>query len=62
MGDGQFPVDGVGVHLVRPRRRQFGQHLRQCRVVRAQVVQVGAGAHGGELGGAGAPDPDLAVG
>jgi hypothetical protein len=30
--DGQLPVDGVGVHLVRPRRRQLGQHLGQRRV------------------------------
>lgn len=30
--DGQFPVDGIGVHLVRPRRRQLGQHFRQRRV------------------------------
>lgn len=32
-GDGQLPVDGIGVHLVRPRCRQFGQDLRQRRVV-----------------------------
>ncbi|MET7696464.1 hypothetical protein [Streptomyces sp. NPDC005485] len=32
-GDGQFAVDGAGVHLVGPRRRQFGQDFRQCRVV-----------------------------
>lgn len=31
--DGQFPVDGIGVQLVRPRRRQLGQHFRQRRVV-----------------------------
>ncbi|WP_426362124.1 molybdopterin oxidoreductase family protein [Streptomyces sp. E-08] len=31
--DGQLPVDGVGAHLVRPRSRQFGQYLRQRRVV-----------------------------
>ncbi|MFD7866039.1 hypothetical protein [Streptomyces sp. NPDC059783] len=30
-GDGQ--VDGVGVHLVRPRGGQLGQNFRQCRVV-----------------------------
>ncbi|MBT2482968.1 hypothetical protein J7E94_33355 [Streptomyces sp. ISL-94] len=31
--DGQLPVDGVGVHLVRPRRRQLRRHLRQRRVI-----------------------------
>jgi protein-L-isoaspartate O-methyltransferase len=31
--DGQLPVDGVGVYLVRPRRRQLRQHLWQHRIV-----------------------------
>ncbi|MGW0836335.1 hypothetical protein [Streptomyces prunicolor] len=30
--DGQLLVDGVGVHLVRPHRRQPGQRLRQRRI------------------------------
>ncbi|MDN3293378.1 hypothetical protein QWM81_04820 [Streptomyces ficellus] len=49
-GDGQFPVDGVGVHLVRPRRRQLGQDLRQCR-----VVDRGDGEDGGLRASAGGP-------
>jgi hypothetical protein len=48
--DGRLPIDGVGVPLVRPRRRRPGRHLRQHR-----VVDRGNGEDGGPRAPAGGP-------